>query len=107
MSRSAHEPIVFCVRTDPVPHQVFLGLDRQGSVRSTNAYRPEATNSLEVEGRMVGICLQQLVVLARELLNGGRKFLQARPELGRSEMLHMPLVSPRPCAANASAANRS
>ena len=56
---------------------------------------------------MVWICFQNLVVLARQILNSGRKLREARSEFGRSEMLQMPLVSPRSCADKASAASRS
>src|SRR6266545_5776044 len=72
-----------------------------------DADRPESTNSLEVQRGMIRIRLEQLVVLPREFLTVDRELVQAGPELGRSEMLHMPLVSPRSCAARASAANRS
>src|SRR5713226_4422239 len=92
---------------DPEPDDSVRCIDSERSIRATNSNRPETAHSLEMKRWMVGIDLEQIVVFARELLNVGWKPLQARPELGRSEVLHMPLVSPRSCAANASAASRS
>jgi len=54
----AKDLVVVRVAADPEPHEAIGGFDRECSMTSSNASRPETTHLLEVEGRMMRVVLQ-------------------------------------------------
>jgi hypothetical protein len=69
------------VSTNPEPkHTVsYVGAEREISHPDANG--PLTTDLLEVEGRVLGIELQNLVVAASERLDLGRKAFERLPKL--------------------------
>jgi hypothetical protein len=60
--------LVLVVRTNPHPDKTISILDGKRSMRQTNASRPEFTDFLEVQRRMVRIVFEQRIVLPRYIL---------------------------------------
>jgi hypothetical protein len=59
------------VGANPKPEQAVRSLYSERSVMQTNSRRPETTDLLEVEGRMLRISLEQLESLVRKFSDAG------------------------------------
>ena len=80
------DAIVLRVRADPEPQEPVRGIHCEGTVVNTDTRRMKAPDALEMQRRMSRVCLQQLELLVRESLGGGRQQIVARPETGRGVM---------------------
>ncbi len=76
----AEDPVILFVRSDPKPQDAIGRLHSDCSMRQANANGPVLTNTLEMKRWMVRICLQQLIVVTRELLKFGGEFVKGAPE---------------------------
>jgi hypothetical protein len=59
--RLSDEFVIIGVRTDPEPNEILTRFHRNGAVVQADARRPEATDVLEMKGRVSRIALQVLV----------------------------------------------
>jgi hypothetical protein len=74
--------------SDPHPHEVGTILDGKRAVVETYSRRPIIADPLELQRWVAGILLEELEVLARELLNFFRERIESLPEL-RCRPMHL------------------
>jgi hypothetical protein len=55
------------MRADPEPHQIVAGFHRERAIAKPDAHRPEFSDFLETQRRMLRVLLQQRVVLIGQL----------------------------------------
>src|SRR5580700_4034012 len=58
--------IIIRMRADPEPDQIAVGFDCQCTIAQPHAHRPEPPNLLELQGGMLWISLEQLIVFVGE-----------------------------------------
>src|SRR3990172_7763718 len=92
---------------DPEPQASVGNLDRQRAVMEADADRPELSNFLQMERRVLGVRLEELKGPIGVFLHERRQFAIAGPESWRGEVPHNGLVRPASCAARASSASSS
>ena len=68
---SLNEPLVFIVRANPKPLGFFTSHNRQGVMVAANPDRPESTDLLEMQRRVLWIPEPELEVLSRQTANVG------------------------------------
>ncbi len=68
---SLNEPLVFIVRANPKPLGFFTSHNRQGAMVAANPDRPERTDLLEMQRRVLWIPEPEFEVLSRQTANVG------------------------------------
>jgi hypothetical protein len=68
------------VGSNPEPHDADWRVDAEGAMRGADANRPEATDAFEMERRMTGVRLQDLVVGAGQSLQVSFEIVEMSPE---------------------------
>jgi len=76
----ADQPVVFVMRADPEPEYAVGGINAERAMACTHTYRPVALDTLEVERWVLRIDAQELIVVARQLLEFRREFVEPLPE---------------------------
>ena len=76
----ADEFVVVCVSSDPEPDNSRRGVGAKCAVVKAYARRPDVTNLLEMERRVLGVRLEECVLLVGEPLNSRRECSVTGPE---------------------------
>lgn len=84
-----NELVIVGVRPDPEPLYAALNIVAQGPVMDTDACRPEFSNTLEVQRRMMRVGLEQFEVSVGNDTNLPRESLVEGPKSRRGEVPHI------------------
>ena len=107
-SLSLEQQVVLGVGPNPDPQQeIVSGFNREGSVTQADPDGPEATNLLEVQGRMAVVSLELLVGPIGLLLDGLGECVVAAPEPWAGGMFQRSVQRPESRSAKASSASQS
>lgn len=72
--------VILFVSTNPNPDQAVFIFACKSTMVSVDASRPKGADLLEVQGRVLGIAPEQIIVLAGRCLNIFRKRIEQVPE---------------------------
>ena len=86
--------VVVGVCADPKPEHTALNILAKHSVLVSHSRRPQRTDFLEVEGRVVRIVLEERVILVGGSPDFCRQCRIERPKLSRRDMLQSGRVRP-------------
>ena len=78
----AKQPVVICMVADPESHKAVGGFDREGPMVTSDPSGPEATDLLEMKGRVTRVLFQVREGPIGELLDLGRQRSIVGPEIG-------------------------
>lgn len=84
---SADELVILGMGADPEPQQTVGSLDRKRAIMQSYPRRPETTNLLEAERRVLMVDLQEFERLVGKLLNLDGKRSVAGLEIGRGVVI--------------------
>ena len=74
------QSVILFVSTNPNPDQAVFIFACKSTVVPADASRPKGADLLKVQGRVIGIALEQIIVLAGQCLNVFRKRIEQAPE---------------------------
>ncbi len=107
LGRLPDQAVVFCVGADPEPDEPVRSADGKRAIMLTDASRPEASHSLQMQRWMPRVGFQSLKAAVGQALDGIRQSCVCGPKFRVGIMVQSLVERPVACAARARSARES